>query len=220
MPADLNQPLTKARQQLSQLIQQIKETGQQDNLLPTLETVLTQLDSLTQHDHLTGALNRRALLAALEAELARSYRTGHTFTLAVISIDGLEQILEQHGQAIAKKVLQLMAQDALDILRTLDSFGRVAANEFAIVMPTTWLDQSLKALARVRKRLTERDWHTLAVGLQVSFSAGVTTNAIKDSADSMLQRATKALMQAKAKGPDSLAEAELPLPDFDPDAHD
>jgi PleD family two-component response regulator len=44
----------------------------------------------------------------------------------------------------------MVAKEALDMLRTLDSFGRVAANEFAIVMPTTWLDQSLKAIARLK----------------------------------------------------------------------
>ena len=102
MPADLDQSLTSARLQLSQLIKQIKENGEQDNLLPTLETVLTKLEGMSQHDHLTGALNRRTLLSSLETELARSYRTGHTFSFAVISVDGLEVILEKHGQTVAK----------------------------------------------------------------------------------------------------------------------
>jgi hypothetical protein len=86
-----DQPLANARQQLTQLIKQIKENGKQDNLLPTLQTVLTQLESLTKHDQLTGALNRRALLSMLDSELARSYRTGHTFSFAVISVDHLEK---------------------------------------------------------------------------------------------------------------------------------
>ena len=216
MPPDSSQPLTKARLQLSQLIRQLKEHGQQDNLLPTLETVLNQLESLVQNDHLTGALNRRTLLSMLEGELARSFRTGHTFSLVVISVDGLEQILEQHGQAVARQVLQMVAQDALDMLRTLDSFGRVAANEFAIVMPTTWLDQSLKAITRLRSRISQLPWEQVAPGLTVTFSCGVTTNAVKDTAELMLQRTSGALHTARARGHNQTEQIEPPLPEYHP----
>ncbi|MFZ6731391.1 GGDEF domain-containing protein [Undibacterium sp. Ji42W] len=220
MPPDFNQPLLEARQQIDQLIKQIKNEGQQENLLPTLETVLTQLDSMTRTDHLTGALNRRALMVKLDGELARSFRTGHTFTLAAIAIDNLEQILEQHGQAAARQVLQQVAKEALTMLRTLDSFGRVAANEFAIVMPTTWLEASLKAIARLKLRIAEVDWESISPGLKVTFATGLTTNAHKDSADSMLKRVNSALQTARSKGADSIVEIEPPLPDYDPNTED
>ncbi|MBC3910300.1 GGDEF domain-containing protein [Undibacterium umbellatum] len=220
MPTDFNQPLLNARQQIDQLIKQIKNEGQQDNLLPTLETVLTQLDSMARTDHLTGALNRRTLMSMLDGELARSFRTGHTFTLAAISVDGLEQILEQHGQAAARQVLQQVAKEALTMLRTLDSFGRVAANEFAIVMPTTWLEASRKAIARLKLRIAEVDWNTISPGLTVSFATGLTTNAHKDNAESMLKRVGIALQAARSQGADKIAEIEPPLPDYDPTAED
>lgn len=220
MPTDMNQPLLNARQQLHELITQIKTTGQQENLLPTLETVLTQLDGMTRHDHLTGALNRRSLLGMLEGELARSFRTGHTFTLAAIAVDDLEQILEQHGQAAARQVLQQVSKEALSMLRTLDSFGRVAANEFAIVMPTTWLESSRKAIARLKLRIEQHDWNAIAPGLQVTFATGLTTNAHKDSAEGMLKRVSTALHAARAQGSNIICEVEPPLPDYDPDDAD
>ncbi|MFZ6741940.1 GGDEF domain-containing protein [Undibacterium sp. JH2W] len=224
MPTDFKQPLLNARQQIDQLIKQIKNEGHQDNLqdslLPTLETVLTQLDSMARHDHLTGALNRRSLMAMLDGELARSFRTGHTFTLAIIAVDGLEQILEQHGQAAARQVLQQVAKEALNMLRTLDSFGRVAANEFAIVMPTTWLEASRKAIARLKLRIAEVDWNAISPGLTVTFATGLTTNAHKDNAESMLKRVGIALQAARSQGADKIAEIEPPLPDYDPAAED
>ncbi|MBI3286079.1 MAG: GGDEF domain-containing protein [Burkholderiales bacterium] len=215
MPADLKQPLLTARQQLTSLIRQIKEEGQQENLLPTLETVLTELDNMARHDHLTGALNRRTLISVLESELARSLRTGHTFSFAVISVDALEQILEQHGQAAARQVLRRLADEAGRRLRTLDAFGRVAANEFAIVMPGTWLVASLKAIARLQAGLRQADWSPIAPALSITFCSGVTTNAQGDSAEGMLQRALDALQQARASGPGSVASSEPPLPGFD-----
>ncbi|MBC3916664.1 GGDEF domain-containing protein [Undibacterium sp. CY18W] len=218
MPTENTQILLNARQQLDQLIKQIRNEGQQANLLPALETVLTQLDSMARHDHLTGALNRRSLMAMLDNELARSFRTGHTFTLASIAIDGLEQILEQHGQAVAKLVLQRVSKEALTMLRTLDSFGRVAANEFAIVMPTTWLEASRKAIARLKLRVEQVDWESIAPGLKVSFSTGLTTNAHKDTAESMLKRVGSALVTARTLGANQISEIEPPLPDYDPNA--
>ena len=217
MPADDRPPLTKARAQLNQLIRHLRENGHESDMLPTLENVLQELDSMIRHDHLTGALNRRALMAALDSELARSQRTGHTFTLAVISIDGLDAILEKHGQQIAKQVLQNSSREALRMLRTLDSFGRIAANEFAIVMPTTWLDQSRKAIARLKGRVQGVNWAALASDLRISFCTGLTTNAVKDDAAAMLARAQEALQEAKAAGPDSIREKEAPLPDYHPD---
>lgn len=218
MPADEHPPLNKVRNQLNQLISDLRERGLDPQVLPTLENVLTELDSMIQHDHLTGALNRRALLAALESELQRSQRTGHTFSLAVISIDGLDLILEQHGQQIAKQILKTSAREAIDMLRTLDSFGRTAANEFAIVMPTTWLDQARKAIARLKRRYADVNWQELAPELQISFSTGLTTNAIKDDSLTMLARAQQALHLAKAAGIGQVREIEAQLPDYTPDA--
>lgn len=215
MSFDNNQALSEARQKLEQLIQALKAGHQQDNLLPALEGVAAQLTSLSRHDHLTGALNRRALLAALDTELARSYRTGHTFTLAVVSIDQLDRTLEQFGQAVAKARLQQFSGEVLQILRTLDSFGRVAANEFAIVMPSTWLESAHKAVRRLKNHLAGCDWQ--AAG-SLSFSTGLTANAHKDTAESMLQRASQALQLARQKGDDQVAEIEAPLPDYDPNA--
>lgn len=220
MSIESNKSLIDARQQLSQLIQELKQHGQRDNLVPTLETVLNQLENMAQTDHLTGALNRRTLIHMLDGELARSFRTGHTFSFVVISVDGLEHILEQHGQTVARQVLQLLAKEALMMLRTLDSFGRVAANEFAIVMPTTWLDQGVKAINRLKARVAQVDWNSVAPGLQISFSTGMTTNAIKDTAGIMLQRANNALLEARAKGVNQIVQTEPPLPDYDPSAPD
>ncbi len=215
MSFDNNQALSDARQKLEQLIQALKAGHQQDNLLPALEGVAAQLNSMSRHDHLTGALNRRALIAALDTELARSYRTGHTFTLAVVSIDNLDRTLEQFGQAQAKARLQQFSGEVLTILRTLDSFGRIAANEFAIVMPSTWIESAYKAVRRLKNHLASCDW---AEPGALSFSTGFTSNAHKDTAESMLQRASQALQNAKAKGDDQIAEIEAPLPDYDPDA--
>lgn len=217
MSGNTKQTIPFAQEQLTQAIAQLKQ-GSREDVVPTLEAVLAQLQSLSTHDHLTGALNRRTVLARLDFELQRSMRTGHTFTFAVISVDHLPEILEKHGQDAAKQVLQEVTREAIKVLRTLDSFGRIAATEFAIVMPTTWLDQSLKAINRLKSGLQAVDWQAIAPDLTISFCTGLTANSPGDSADAMLERALQALQKAKDKGSNQIAQIELDLPDFDPSA--
>jgi diguanylate cyclase (GGDEF)-like protein len=200
------------QQQLSHAIEQLKQGIQREQVLPLLETVLSQLQSLNSHDHLTGVFNRRAVLDRLDSELQRSMRTGHTFTFAVLSVDGLPEVMETYGQEVTKQVLQVVAQQASLVLRNLDSFGRIAATEFAIVMPTTWLDQSLKAVNRLKLKIQHYDWDTLADGLKVTFSTGITANAPKDTTELMLARALHALEMAKTKGFDHIVQLEADLP--------
>ncbi|MBR7780539.1 GGDEF domain-containing protein [Undibacterium luofuense] len=215
MPADQQAPLHSARHQLAQLIADIREKHEADShLLPQLEALLQQLDQLNEHDYLTGALNRRALLNQLGNELARSYRTGHTFTLAIVSVDHLEQILDSHGQETARAILRQFALEFSRLLRTLDVFGRTAANEFAIIMPTTWLDQSRKAIVRIRSGLDQYDWAAIAPGYQLHFSTGLTINQLHDTPEAMMTRAQTALRNARLQGAGQVAELEPELPPF------
>ena len=204
-----------AQQQLTLAISQLKQGSSREEVLPMLEVVLEQLQTLTTHDHLTGALNRRTLIERLDTELQRSLRTGHTFTFAVICIDRLPEIMEQHGRDATKHILQVVTQEANKILRTLDSFGRIAATEFAIVMPTTWLDQSIKAIDRLKMRFAEIDWASTAPGLTITFCTGLTANSPGDSSEKMLARAGQALTKARVKGINNVAQVEIDLPVYD-----
>lgn len=216
MPIIVNKTVPFAQQQLTEAIAQLKQGGAREDVLPILEVVLNQLQSLATHDHLTGALNRRALIEKLDGELQRSLRTGHTFTLAVIGVDNLPAIMEQHGREATKHILQVITLESNKILRTLDSFGRVAATEFAIIMPTTWLDQSVKAISRLKMRFSELQWQTSTPGLNVTFSTGLTANSPGDSSEKMLARANSALAKARAKGGDTVEQVEIDIPSFDP----
>lgn len=218
MPRNTKQTVPFAQQQLLEAIAQIKEGGARDDVLPKLEAVMNQLQTLATHDHLTGALNRTTFLERLDNELQRSKRTGHTFTVALIGMDRLPDIMELHGQDVTKRILQVLTSEAAQVLRSLDSFGRVGATEFAIVMPTTWLDQSLVAIRRLKTRIAEYAWDELSPDLRVSFCTGLTANAPGDAVDAVMERVTQALQKAQAKGHDAIVQVDVDLPDFDPSA--
>lgn len=192
------------------LRQQLSEKDQ------TLQDLFSQIEELSRHDPLTGVLNRRSLTEMLEAELQRALRTGHPFSFAIIDLDHLGAANDQYGHLVGDTILKIVADTAIKLLRTVDRFGRLDSDQFGIVLPATWLDQGMIAMGRLSNAVAGCDWAGIAVGLTVTFSAGITTNAPKDSVDLIVKRAEKALTQAKQAGRNRTVQIEEALPDFPP----
>jgi diguanylate cyclase (GGDEF)-like protein len=190
-----------------------------DQLAATQEQLtlsLSTLDSLTRHDRLTGVFNRQALIEILDLELLRAHRTGHPFCFAIIDLDHFSEINEKYGIAAGDLVLKAVAETGMNLLRALDRLGRIGGEEFGIILPATWLDQGMIAMGRLTKAVGGYDWEKISLGLTVTFSAGITTNAINDTAEIIIKRADEALLQAKREGRNRIVQAEEALPDMPP----
>lgn len=173
---------------------------------------IAHLQSLTRHDALTGVLNRRSLAELVTEELQRSSRTGQPFCFAVIGVDGMKGINAQFGDDVGNVVLKTIARESCLLLRTLDRFGRIENDVFGIILPATWLHQGVLAVNRLNAFVAAFDWNTVTTGRTVTFCTGLTSNFPAESADNMINRALKALAEAKAKGPNELVTLEEELP--------
>jgi diguanylate cyclase (GGDEF)-like protein len=169
-------------------------------------------ESLTRHDILTGALNRRSLFELVGEELQRSARTGQPFCFAIIGVDHLKDVNTDFGHDTGDVVLQALAREALVVLRTLDRFGRLDSDEFGIILPATWLHQGLLAINRLNELVGAFDWNSVTPGRRITFSTGLTSNFPAESAEKMIQRAQKALVQAKQEGRNRVVTLEEELP--------
>jgi diguanylate cyclase (GGDEF)-like protein len=147
--------------------------------------------------------------------LTRANRTGHPFSFAIVSVDRYESMTKQHGNTVGEHVLKTLAEQVMQLLRVLDSFGRISEHEFGVILPTTWLDQSGKVVDRINKAIASVDWAAIAPAMDVTLSSGITTNAANDTCEAMLGRARQALKEAHAKGHGKMAQVEAPLPEFD-----
>lgn len=174
-----------------------------------------QIAALTEkmrHDVLTGVHNRRSMAELIDDELLRSSRTGQPFCLAVIGVDDMKGLNEQFGAHQGDLVLQTIARESCLLLRTLDRFGRIGDDTFGIILPVTWLHQGVLAMNRLNAFVGNFDWATLTPGRAVTFSTGLTTNAPAEKAENMIERALKALAEAKAAGPNNMQTLEQELP--------
>lgn len=176
------------------------------------DRLIVALQERMRNDVLTGVHNRRSLTSLIDDELMRSSRTGQPFCFAVIGIDGMKAIIEQFGPQTGDLVLQTIARESCLLLRTLDRFGRIGDDEFGIILPVTWLHQGVLAMNRLNAFIAGFDWGTVTPGQNVTFSTGLTTNAPAEKAESMIERALKALAEAKAAGPNNMQTLEQELP--------
>ncbi len=160
--------------------------------------VRARIEEQAVRDPLTGALNRRALFTALERELSRSRRQGHTFCVAMLDIDHFKSINDGHGHPVGDRVLVKTSQRTAAMLRPHDVFARYGGEEFLILMPEASMAAAMQAAQRIRSALASTDDAALPA---ITVSIGVAEWSPKDaSVEALVERADQALYAAKSNG--------------------
>lgn len=152
-------------------------------------------------DELTGLVNRRRFLAALEAEVVRARRLGGPLTVVLADLDDFKPINDRYGHHAGDAVLVGFADVIRDHVRDVDVAGRIGGEEFALLLPETDLDGAQAGAERLRGSLAERDL-ALSDGRveRVTASFGVAQLETGQSGDELLRAADAALYRAKAAG--------------------
>ena len=174
-----------------------KEMLQQRTIL---ESTVARLARASAHDTLTGLVNRSHMQSLLDEGVRRLRRTEQTFCLAIIDLDHFKHINDQHGHAVGDAALKMFAQVAQDQLRATDTLARWGGEEFLLLMPETDLQAAAQRLDAWHQRMQQHDWSTLAPGLSLRFSAGLCEPSGRAPLHQDLERADRALYQAKAQG--------------------
>jgi diguanylate cyclase (GGDEF)-like protein len=104
---------------------------------------------LARVDGLTGLGNRRALDETLEAEVARSARSGSPLSAAIVDMDGLKDINDRFGHLEGDDCLRQVAVTIRDTVRTADRCFRWAGDEFVVLLPDTPADEAKRVCGRV-----------------------------------------------------------------------
>ncbi len=165
-----------------------------------LSDTLDQVQRLASRDELTRALNRRALLTALERERSRSERSGTPFCVAMIDLDHFKSVNDTHGHGAGDAVLRAFADTVHERMRATDVFGRYGGEEFMMVLVDAAPAQALEAIERVRLAVAARDWRAEAPDARVTMSAGIAAYRKGEPLEQVLRRADLALYRAKREG--------------------
>ncbi|GLR86815.1 GGDEF domain-containing protein [Bradyrhizobium iriomotense] len=170
-----------------------------------LKAAYQRIEELAELDELTGSLNRRSIMRALDEEIAGAREAKAPCSAALIDLDWFKRINDAHGHPTGDEVLRTFAITIFANIRPGDRFGRYGGEEFLLLMPDTSGEAAMRMLDRLRMIVAELDWSAFAPGMRVTISAGVAALRDNDNADTFLARADSALYSAKAHGRNRIA---------------
>jgi diguanylate cyclase (GGDEF)-like protein len=167
----------------------------------TRKSLLTEV----AQDPLTGTLNRRGILAALENALAEHARQQSPVSLLMIDLNRFKVINDRYGHAAGDRALIWVAAQIRNLLRAGDRLGRYGGDEFLALLPGTDAEQAQQIAQRMSRAIAEAAARETAYP---AISVGVAT-APADSWDptALIHAADMALYQNKERqrsGPSSL----------------
>ena len=165
----------------------------------------TALEVDVRHDPLTGLGNRRELEALWPLLVQDARTTGSPLSVAMMDLDNFKQVNDSHGHAMGDQVLLALANVIRSHTRGSDLAIRMGGEEFMLVLPDTAADRAADVCERLRVRVAAHNWASVAPGLQVTLSIGLTSSPPVDP-QTLALRADEALYRAKAAGRNCLVQ--------------
>jgi diguanylate cyclase (GGDEF)-like protein/PAS domain S-box-containing protein len=159
-------------------------------------------------DHLTSLANRRAFFEAAELELDRAAHSPRALALIVFDADRFKHVNDRYGHPAGDRVLCDLANVLRDTFRAVDTVARLGGEEFAVLLPSTGIEQAMASAERLRLAVSTRLVAADGVEIAYTVSAGVAVLDVADGAggiDLLIKRADQALYHAKAEGRNRVA---------------
>jgi diguanylate cyclase (GGDEF)-like protein len=162
---------------------------------------LTRIQELATRDELTGLVNRRHMAKLLERERQRGVRSGRGFSLAMVDIDHFKAVNDHYGHPVGDDVLRTFSHHAPQALRATDIVSRWGGEEFVLLLPEAQLSAARIGVERLRGRIAATPMaHLSGVPIRITVSVGLTEHIAGETVTQTLERADRALYEAKAKG--------------------
>ncbi len=158
-------------------------------------------------DHLTGLYNRRYFNKRAEEEIQRALRHQAPFSLLMADIDHFKRVNDTYGHATGDRVLQTVARNLKEGLRTADVCARYGGEEFAVLLPHTVGEGALLVAERLRANLGETRYTGLGLPPDASVTISIGIASCPSDAidlDELFELADKALYRAKEAGRDTV----------------
>lgn len=151
-------------------------------------------------DCLTELPNRAAWDERLQLDVARWQRYGGDLLLAVLDVDHFKRINDSFGHLSGDRVLKIIASELRKRLRKTDFIARFGGEEFALLLPETPLQGGVQLLENLRANIQQCPFHFKGARIEVTFSAGVSAFGAGDTAETVFERADRAMYRAKESG--------------------
>lgn len=157
--------------------------------------VFEQVRHLAASDPLTGLANYRKLLDVLDTETERTLRTGRSFAVLLLDLDGLKKINDTYGHLVGSRALCRVADILRVHCRAIDTASRYGGDEFAVVLPEAGDEEAQRVTLRIHETLLadqEEPPISVSIGTSVYHGEG-------ERVEKLLKEADQNLYEEKAR---------------------
>lgn len=165
------------------------------------------LRRLATTDSLTGLYNRRHFSQLAENEIQRLVRYGRPLAAIMFDIDHFKHVNDTYGHINGDKVIKMIADTTLSLVRTTDIAARYGGEEFILLLPETRAAEAAEVAERLRARVEATPVDTGGEVIAVTASFGVSDRLDASatlSSDALLaafiSHADEALYRSKNNG--------------------
>ena len=183
---------------LARIRTQLRRKQYQDNLRNDLE----QSVNLAAKDSLTGLFNRRYFDIHLKQMIEKANKESIKLYLLMCDIDNFKHVNDTYGHQAGDKVLTIVSRILKNTLRVTDLIARFGGEEFTILLTDIDISKAIETAERVRVKIEYMDFHIedQIEPLKKTISIGVTEYKKEESIESFIERADKAMYEAKRTG--------------------
>ena len=160
------------------------------------------LSRLANDDLLSGLSNRRHFFQRCGQEVERVKRYRETISLVLLDIDHFKAINDSYGHPAGDEVIRALGLACRQVIRSVDTAGRLGGEEFALLLPHTPLAAAREVAERLRQMAGESEVRTQAGVISYRISLGVAERRADEDPDALYARADEALYAAKRQGRD------------------
>ncbi len=165
---------------------------------------IARLSRLTKLDPLTGALNRRGLEEGYQPETPSQEKP---VAVLMVDIDHFKAINDTHGHIVGDVVLQRVARQLSQVLRTSDAIVRYGGEEFLLLLSEVTLSQAERVAERARIAIEKQIIRVADATMNVTVSMGLEAQRDGEALSAAVERADAALYQAKHEGRNRVVRA-------------
>lgn len=161
----------------------------------------SELSYLASYDHLTGLLNRRALILELKSAVEQCKRTQYFGALFYLDLDGFKPINDKFGHEVGDAVLCHVAEKIEEATRINDICARVGGDEFIVICPLLdkdklQLKEKAEAIAKkISSSIENSEAHPEIE--DIGASIGIVFLSEYEDVDTLIKKADEAMYAAK-----------------------
>jgi diguanylate cyclase (GGDEF)-like protein len=148
----------------------------------------------------TQLYNRTAFEKAIVREINYAKRHQTHLSLLLMDLDHFKLINDNYGHLAGDSILAQVATLCLSVNRSTDLIYRYGGEEFVVMLPNAFIPHAWMVAERLRAHIAKHNFMYQHNIIKVTTSIGLAELKTEDNPHSLIQRADKALYQAKKNG--------------------